>query len=116
MKAYLVPGSGEDLKSRDYQAVLDMYKQSGYEPHFINIDWKYKTIDDWVVEVENRISKEDIKNSILSGFSFGSMVALAVAAKTSPKQLLLFSLSPYFTKNGRAKDGWRILKDSPWTN
>jgi esterase/lipase len=99
MKAFLIPGSGENLKSRDYQAILDLYKQLGYEPHFVPIDWKYRTVDDWVEQVEKRISKKDLQDSLLSGFSFGSMIALAVAAKTNSKQLLLFSLSPYFKED-----------------
>ncbi|MDO8591581.1 MAG: alpha/beta hydrolase [bacterium] len=99
MKAFLIPGNGEDLRSRDYQAVLDMYKQLGYEPKFVSIDWKYKTIDDWVEQAKKKIPASDIKNSLLSGFSFGSMIALAIAAEVNPKRLLLFSLSPYFKED-----------------
>ena len=99
MKAYLIPGNGEDLKSRDYGAVLKLYKDLGYEPEFVPIEWKYKTIDDWVQQVLKKLSKRDIQNSVLSGFSFGSSIALAVAADTNPKQLLLFSLSPYFKED-----------------
>ena len=112
MKAYLIPGSGEDLKSRDYPAVLEMYKQLGYEPRFVPVDWKYKTIDDWIAQVKKKISKKDIKSSLLSGFSFGSMIALGVAAQTNPKKLLLFSLSPYFAEDfpKQEKDLKRIGK------
>lgn len=99
MKAYLIPGNGEDLKSREYGAVLKLYKDLGYEPEFVLIDWKYKTIDDWVGQVLRKLSKRDIQKSLLSGFSFGSMIALAVAADANPKQLLLFSLSPYFKED-----------------
>ncbi|MEK7096050.1 MAG: alpha/beta hydrolase [Patescibacteria group bacterium] len=100
MKAYLIPGKGEDLKSRDYQTVLNMYKQLGYEPHFVPIDWKYKTIDDWVEQVKAEIPEKDLKESILSGFSWGSIIALTVAANyTNPKKLLLYSLSPYFAED-----------------
>jgi pimeloyl-ACP methyl ester carboxylesterase len=100
MKAYLIPGAFEDLKSRDYQAVLDVYKAAGYEPEFIKIDWKYKTIDDWVEQVQTMFSKEDIQNSLLSGFSWGSMVALKLAADyAAPKKLFIFSLSPYFAED-----------------
>lgn len=95
----MIPGSGEDLKSRNYQAVLNLYKQLGYQPEFVPIDWKYKTIDDWVEQVKQKISKIELENSLLSGFSFGSMVALAIAAEVNPKQLLLFSLSPYFKED-----------------
>ena len=96
------------MKSRDYQAVLDMYKQLGYEPHFVSIDWKYKTIDDWTEEVRSKLSKKDIENSILSGFSWGSMIALTVATEyENPKKLLLFSLSPYFAEDlPYVKEAW----------
>jgi len=100
LRAYLIPGSGEDLKSRDYQAVLDMYKQLGYEPHFVPIEWKYKTIDDWVEQVKSKISINDLQNSLLSGFSWGAMIVLKLAADyATPKKLLLFSLSPYFAED-----------------
>lgn len=85
-----------------------MYKQLGYEPHFVSIDWKYKTIDDWTKEVKNKLSKEDIENSVLSGFSWGSMIALTIAAEyKNPKKLLLFSLSPYFAEDlPHVKETW----------
>jgi hypothetical protein len=59
MKAYLIPGWGEDLKDRNYQAVLDVYTAAGYEPKFVGIDWNYKLIDDWVEEVKEKISKRN---------------------------------------------------------
>lgn len=99
MEAFFIPGNGEDLKSRNYKAVLDMYKRQGYKPHFVTINWKYRTIDHWVSEVSNKISGKEIKDSLLSGFSFGSMIALGVAARTNPKKLLLYSLSPYFRED-----------------
>jgi len=79
---------------------LKMYKSLGYDPIFVPIKWKYKTIDDWVEQVSNKISKNDLQQSLLSGFSFGSMIALTVAANyINPKKLLLFSLSPYFAED-----------------
>jgi pimeloyl-ACP methyl ester carboxylesterase len=108
MKAYLIPGAFEDLKDRNYQSVLDAYKDAGYEPKFIIIDWKYKTIDDWVEQVRTKIPKQDLKNSLLSGFSWGAMIAFTVAAKyTNPKGLLLHDLSPYFAEDlPRVKQSW----------
>lgn len=100
MKAYLIPGAFEDLKSRDYQAVLDVYKAQGYQPEFIPINWKYKTIDDWIGQVKAAIPKNELKNSILSGFSWGAMIALVIAAEyINPERLFLFSLSPYFAED-----------------
>ncbi len=108
MRAFLIPGAFEDLKSRNYKAVLKVYKEAGYEPKFVTIDWKYKTIDDWVAQVKAEISEDDLKNSLLSGFSWGSMIALAVVANyTNPKKLFLFSLSPYFAEDlPHTKKAW----------
>src|ERR1700733_3584979 len=99
MKAFLIPGSGEDLESGGYKEILKLYKSRGYEPHFVPIKWNYRTIDDWVKEVNAQMPKKDLENSLLSGFSFGAMIALVIAAQTNPKQLLLFSLSPYFKED-----------------
>lgn len=106
MKAYLIPGWGEDLRDRNYRAVLNVYKQAGYEPDFIEINWNYRTIEDWVEEVKRKLSKQDIQNSLLSGFSFGAVAALSVAATyQNPKKLLLFSLSSYY-KSDSPKPSW----------
>lgn len=85
-----------------------MYKELGYEPHFVSIDWKYKTIDDWVEQVKSKISKQELGDSLLSGFSWGSMIALTLAAEyINPKKLLLFSLSPYFAEDlPHVKEAW----------
>lgn len=109
MKAYMIPGWGESLRDRNYQAVLDIYKQAGYEPEFLEIKWNYKTIEDWVEEIKSKLSKQDIQGSLLSGFSFGAVTAFSVAATyQNPKKLLLFSLSSYY-KGDNPKPSW--LKD-----
>ena len=108
MKAFLIPGSFEDLKDSDYEAVLDAYKNGGYEPEFVRIDWKYKTIDDYAEQVKEKIPKRDLSSSLLSGFSFGSIIALSVAAEINPKQLLLFSLSPYFKEDFPIPKSWQV--------
>jgi pimeloyl-ACP methyl ester carboxylesterase len=96
----LLPGWGDELGSRDYDSILVAYKSFGYEPQFVSIDWKYKTIDDWVAEVKSKLSREDIKNSILSGFSFGATAALSLAGYYQPPaKLLLFSLSCYYKQD-----------------
>jgi len=100
MKAYLIPGWGEDLKDRDYRAVLNIYKAAGYEPEFVKIDWKYKTIEDWVEQVKSKISKQDLQSSLLSGFSFGAVTALSLAGYyQQPAKLLLFSLSCFYAED-----------------
>jgi alpha/beta superfamily hydrolase len=108
MKAYLIPGWGEDLKDRNYKAVLDVYKQAGYQPEFVTVKWSYKDIHDWVEQVKSKIPKPELENSLLSGFSFGAMVSLILAAEyATPKKLILYSLSPYFAEDiPKLKPSW----------
>lgn len=106
MKAYLIPGWGEDLNDRNYEAILNVYKQAGYEPQFLPITWSYRTIEDWVEEIKNKLSKNQIQNSLLSGFSFGAMTAFSVAGTyQNPKKLHLFSLSCYYNDD-KPKTSW----------
>jgi predicted alpha/beta hydrolase family esterase len=107
MKAYLIPGWGEDLNDRDYSSVLATYKKCGYAPQFVPINWKHRTIDDWTEEVKLKITKQDLQSSLLSGFSWGAMTALVLAAEyQNPKRLLLFSLSPYFAEDLPSLKKW----------
>jgi esterase/lipase len=108
MKAYFIPGAFEDLNSSNYKAVLDVYKDVGYDPKFVKIDWAYRTMDDYVEQARGEISKGDLPNSLLSGFSFGSIIALSIAAAVNPKRLLLFSLSPYFKEDFPITKSWEV--------
>jgi pimeloyl-ACP methyl ester carboxylesterase len=106
MKAYMIPGWGEDIKGRNYSAILDVYKRAGYDPEFVPITWKYKTIEDWVEEVKAKLTKHEIQNSLLSGFSFGAVTAISLAGTyQNPKKLNLFSLSSYYSGDN-PKSSW----------
>lgn len=99
MKAFLIPGSGEDLHSRDYPAVLEIYAKHGYEPQFIKINWKYAAYDSWLNDALHQVDRQDLSKSLLGGFSWGSMIALGLAARDNPARLQLYSLSPYFSED-----------------
>lgn len=104
----MIPGSGEGLKDRDYGAVLKMYRSLGYDPEFVPIDWNYKIFDDYVEQIKNLIPRSDLEKSLLSGFSWGAMLALIVSAQyANPRKLVLCSLSPYFAENlPHTKESW----------
>lgn len=100
MKTVLfVPGSGEDLNSRDYRSTIKAIKGRGYKVKFVPIRWPRTTIDRWVAELEAEYSKYDPKQTILAGFSFGAMTAFVAATHRSPAELWLFSLSSYFAED-----------------
>jgi pimeloyl-ACP methyl ester carboxylesterase len=104
----LVPGFQEDLKTRNYKSVLDAIESKGYHAKFVPIQWKRTTIDEWLIELETEYKKHNSKNTILAGFSYGSMTAFVAAAKRLPAELWLFSFSPYFSDDlPKLKKSWK---------
>ena len=100
MKTVLfTPGFGDDIRTRDYATLISAIKSKGYEVKFISINWKRTMINDWVKQLELEYRKHEPKNTILAGFSFGSMTSFVAATKRNPAQLWLFSFSPYFAED-----------------
>lgn len=97
MKTVLfIPGFREGITSCDYKSTLAAIEAKGYKVKFVPINWTRTTIDDWVKELDKEYSKHDPTETILAGFSYGSMTAFIAAAGKNPSELWLFSLSPYF--------------------
>ena len=100
MKVVLfVPGFQEDIKSRDYASTIAAIEMKGYTVKFVPINWMRTTIEQWVEQLDKAYSKHDPKDTILAGFSYGSMTAFMSAVKRNPSELWLFSLSPYFEED-----------------
>jgi pimeloyl-ACP methyl ester carboxylesterase len=100
MKTVLfIPGYYENINDRDYKAVLKSFESKCYLTRFVPINWVRTTIDDWIKEFESIYMKYDSKNTILAGFSYGAMIAFCAASRRNPKELWLFSLSPYFSED-----------------
>ncbi len=98
MKTVLfVPGFREDISSRDYKSTIDAIESKGYKVKFVPIEWSRTTINDWTKELNNVYSNYDVADTILAGFSYGSMTAFMAAASKNPSELWLFSFSPYFS-------------------
>ncbi len=98
MKTVLfVPGFREDIKSRDYKSTLAAITKKGYKVKFVPINWSRTTIEDWTKELNKEYSKHNPAETILAGFSYGSMTAFMAAVQKNPVELWLFSFSPYFS-------------------
>jgi hypothetical protein len=95
----LVPGNKQGMHTHPYQNTVEAIEKAGYKVKFIPVNWKYTTINDWVAQLEEEYLKLDPKNTILAGFSFGSMTVFMEASKRPPAELWLFSLSPYFAED-----------------
>lgn len=104
MKTVLfVPGSGEDIDSRNYRSVIKAIESRGYKVQFVPITWPRTTINSWVNELESQYEKLDPAQTILAGFSFGAMTAFVMASGKNPCELWLFSLSSYFAEDLASK-------------
>jgi pimeloyl-ACP methyl ester carboxylesterase len=97
----LVPGNKDTLKNRPYPRLIAAIEKAGYRVKFISIKWKHSTINEWLGQLENEYLKLDPQNTVLAGFSFGSMTAFVEASRRPPSELWLFSLSPYFAEDLR---------------
>lgn len=98
-----VPGFQEDIDSRDYRATIEAIENKGYRVVFVPMQWSRTTIEDWVKELDEIYETHDPSNTILAGFSYGSMTAFMSATKRNPSELWLFSLSPYFAEDLKSK-------------
>jgi len=98
MKTVLfIPGFRESINSRDYKSTIAAIKSKDYKVKFVPINWARTTIKDWTEELNKEYSKHNPNETILAGFSFGSMTAFMAAASNNPSELWLFSLSPCFS-------------------
>lgn len=97
MKTVLfVPGFRESFFSRDYKRTIEAIENKGYSVKFVPIRWARTTIKDWTYELDREYDNYEPANTILAGFSYGSLTAFMSATKRNPAELWLFSLSPYF--------------------
>ena len=92
-----VPGFQEDINTRNYQATIKAITDKDYVVKFVQINWKRTCITDWAKQLESVYDNYDAKQTILAGFSFGSLTAFMAAAKRNPVELWLFSISSYFS-------------------
>jgi len=98
MKTVLfIPGFREGINSRDYKSTLAAIENKGYKTKFVPINWTRTIIEDWTKELNKEYSKHKPAETILAGFSYGSMAAFMAAVNKNPSELWLFSFSPYFS-------------------
>ena len=87
-KFYFIPGMGESCKLIRYQRLVKTIEKKGYEVVCINPDW-YKPITKQLFDIE--------KDSIISGFSLGAVMAYLIAKRNPCKKVIFASISPIHT-------------------
>ncbi len=79
---HIIPGAGE--KAEDYQVLMAMLKDKGFEPNPISIDWSKGSFVYWVDQAKKQISQAERSyagfdsrlGSTTLGFSYGGVVSL----------------------------------------
>lgn len=92
----MIPGFKETIDNPDYQNLISGINKSGYSVIFVQINWDYSTIIDWIEDFYTVFNKHKSKDYVIAGFSFGAVTAFCASAELKPSELWLFSLSPYF--------------------
>ncbi len=109
-KLFLLPGFRFDCEKQGYQPLLANLKNK-YSIIECDINWKYTTIDNWVEEFLNKYKVSNIDTVL--GFSYGAMTALLASQKAPPKNLILCSMSPFFSEDIAALPNKWIKKTGP---
>jgi pimeloyl-ACP methyl ester carboxylesterase len=90
-----------------YKGLLTDLAKAGYKIVPIKINWRNKTIFDWINEADAQIVGIDPSETVLIGFSFGAMIACKLATKYPFKKVILCSLSSYWAEDlPNAKKWW----------
>ncbi len=105
-KAYIIPGFLQNSSFESYKEILKYFKDKEIDVEILDIDWKRKTMGDYVEETFPKL--EQNKEIILLGFSFGAMISFILSTKLEIKYLILCSLSPFFSEDvPLIKKWWR---------
>jgi len=99
--------------SKKHQQLQQAIEQKGYRVIPVDVSWRRTTPSQFADKFITIYEAEKGKSNIVIGNSFGAVVALVTAQRTKPEELLLCSLSPFFsediTKNWPAKKEIRKL-------
>lgn len=102
---FIIPGFMQSAK--DKELILKRYLiKKGHRAIVVSIDWKYKTMSDYIEEFKNFYIKEKTDTNFVLGFSYGAVIALMSANQLCPKKIFLCSLSPDFKED--------LVKMKPW--
>ncbi|UCG95454.1 MAG: hypothetical protein JSV92_00155 [archaeon] len=104
--AFIIPGWGDSLKQKEYRQIAEFFKSKKIKPVLIEIDWKYKTMTDYVNQFLEIYRENRAKEVYLLGFSWGAMIGFISSAKIKPKISILCSLSPYFREDLKYLKKW----------
>lgn len=102
---YIIPWLWQNWKMESFQEIWWYFDEKWIKPVYIDIDWKYKTISDYIEQFKAQMI--DCDNYYILGFSFWAMIAFISSQTLKPKGIFICSLSPYFKEDlNHVKKWW----------
>ncbi len=98
-KIFIIPGYRHKSGDQAYIDLVNVFEKKKLASIVVPIKWKYSAFNKWLAEFDAFYEKNKAEETVLLGFSYGAMIALAAAVKIQPKLLILCSLSPYFKED-----------------
>lgn len=90
-----------------YRPLSEGLNQKGYKVVPVDINWKHKSVSQFVAEFKNIYRANSSQYNIVVGNSFGAVVAFVSAADLKPDLVILASLSPYFKEDISVEEGYK---------
>lgn len=114
--AFIIPGLFQTTKTKGYKQISSFFKSKNIKPILVDIDWKYKTLTDYIYQFKKIYEKNKANEIYLFGFSFGTLIAFSSANDIKSKALILCSLSPGFKEDlAYWKKSWKnIMGKNRW--
>lgn len=99
--AIVVPGFGENGRSRAYVAVARCLRRAGWRVVLCVPKWSRRTADDWLAHVLLACRREARRGGKLAGFGFsaGAMALYRASGQVRFERLWLCSVSPFFAED-----------------
>lgn len=106
--AFIIPGYAESKKNNPaYSKIAGYFKHNGIRPVIVEIDWKYKSMSEYVEQFQQIYLKTKLSGNVyFFGFSYGAMIAFVSSVRLKPKAQILCSLSPFFKEDIRDMREW----------
>ena len=93
--AILLPGWEQDPNEKRYTALLDSFREAGFDARAHNPDWTKRNTQEWVDDLLKGLPANTDQLTLL-GFSMGALIALLATTHIKVENLILCSASGYF--------------------
>lgn len=106
---FVIPGFTDKIKGDSrYTWLIKFLKGEGYRVIETPVQWKNRTITDYVEDFKKFFNEYKDKENYILGFSYGAVIAFITANELKPRKIFLCSLSPDFKEDAPKMKPWII--------